>query len=416
MFKNKLNKTLYLFLFLYLSLVIGFIIDENLNYGSYNDWRGTNLPVIEYLAFDFKNTILNYDDLGHRHSPVYLIVLSLLFKLGVEADFIRLINLHLSLFLIYFFYKCLRLRFPKEDKNVFIILSYVFFLSPTFRSLAIWPDSRLFGLLFFLISIYNFLKFSNNNDLKYFWNCLTFLILSSYISPNFSFFILFYYFVFFKKVSKFHILYSFLFCFLSSLPAIYYLFVLDVNFLINNTPSAAIGATAIDFNLSNKILIIGTIILFHLTPFLVDKKIIKNTFVLNSKQYVLISIFFIINLLFFNYSANNTGGGFFFQISQIIFKNNILFYIIAGLSFLIIFKFLENNYSSLLFIFLLVFSNIQTTIYHKYYDPLLLIVFFTIFDRKFSENFLKKKYSIQIVYIFYIGYIGLRLVKNNFIV
>ena len=32
-------------------------------------------------------------------------------------------------------------------------------MSPTFRSLAIWPDSRLPGLIFFVLTIYFFLKF-----------------------------------------------------------------------------------------------------------------------------------------------------------------------------------------------------------------------------------------------------------------
>ena len=92
---------------------------------------------------------LSYDNLNHRHSPVYVIFLSLLVKLGVSFEFIRFFHLNLCILLIYFFYKCLKLKFKSIDKNILILLSTVIFLSPTFRSIAIWPESRIIGLIFF---------------------------------------------------------------------------------------------------------------------------------------------------------------------------------------------------------------------------------------------------------------------------
>ena len=77
------------------------------------------------------------------------------------------IGLHLCLFLPFIFYKCLTVKFSEIDKKILFFLSSLIFLSPTFRSLAIWPDSRLFGLILFTLSIYYFLKFEDSKDFKF---------------------------------------------------------------------------------------------------------------------------------------------------------------------------------------------------------------------------------------------------------
>ena len=79
--KSKINFYNFLFFFvLYLSLIIGFFLGENLNHGSKPDWLYTDIPPIKDFAYSFKETFLNYDKYNHRHSPVYIIVLSYLFK------------------------------------------------------------------------------------------------------------------------------------------------------------------------------------------------------------------------------------------------------------------------------------------------------------------------------------------------
>ena len=64
-----------LFFLFYISLIIGFYFDENLNFGAIGDWIHTDLPVIESSSKDMVYTILNYEIFGHRHSPVYLLFL-----------------------------------------------------------------------------------------------------------------------------------------------------------------------------------------------------------------------------------------------------------------------------------------------------------------------------------------------------
>ena len=95
---------------------------------------------------------------------------------------------------------------------------------------------------------------------------IIFLVLSSYLSPNFSLFFLYfliYYFYNFEFSKK--LLIVFIFNSILSIPMLYYLFILKVNFL------ATTAITGIDLmtriNPFNKILIISSLIFFYVIPF-----------------------------------------------------------------------------------------------------------------------------------------------------
>ena len=411
----KFNNFYILFLF-YLALIIGFYFGVHLNYGATQDWWGTNYPVIKDLSFDLKNTLLNYEDYGHRHSPFYLIFLSFFRKIGFSYDLIRFFHLNISLFLVYFFYKCLILKFSNVDKKLLLILSLSIFLSPTFRSLAIWPDSRIIGLTFFVLSIYEFLKFKKKPLKKYLFKNFIYLIISSYISPNFSIFIIYFFYYYIKKTDLKNLTLILFFSIIFALPAFYYLFILEVNFLTAVTP-AGYGNESIglSFNFSNKILIISSIIFFQLIPFIINRTFIKDFIKSLKKNISIIAIIFLINVIFFDYILGFTGGGFFFQISNILFKNNLIFYFFSFLSLLLLAYFIRDNINNFLIFILLITSNIQNTIYHKYYDPLIMIIFFTILNSSLATNFFRKKKNLLFVYIFYFFYIFTRLVKNYLI-
>lgn len=413
--KNINNNNVLFSLFLYLSLIIGFIIDENLNHGSYYDWAKANILIIEEFSSNFVETFLNYEKLGMRHSPIYLIFLSSFLNLGLDFDQIRFLHMHLSIPLIIIFYKCLKLKFDKINSNTLQLLSLIIFLSPTFRSLSIWPDSRLPGLLFFILSIYFFLKFEKENNLKYAWfNCIS-LIISSYISPNFSLFFLYFFFSFIKKIEIKKIIPLLFFNFLASIPAIYYIFILKINFLISGKTPGLNETFALSFNFADKILIISTIILFHLIPIIVTNSFYKKIFDYFKKNIFTILILFTILIYFFNYQASYTGGGVFFQISLLFFENNYLFYIVSFFSLCFIFYLSSLSLNNFLLMAILIMTNIQNTIYHKYYEPLVIILFFTLLENVSSEDFLKKKTNLILIYFFSLIYILLRLYKSYYL-
>ena len=414
---SKYYKTFLVFLFLYLSLVFGFYIDENLNFGSIGDWLYTDKPVIKALSEDIKKTLLNYESFGHRHSPLYLIFLSFFYKLGIPFDLIRFLHLNLSIFLIYYFYKCLAFKFEQIDKNILMLISFSLLLSPTFRSLSIWPSTRTIGMIFFVMSIYEFLKYQKFTKEKYIFKNLFFLILSSYISPNFSIFVIYFIYHYIKNENLTLIIKYLIFCGVLSLPAIYYLFFLDVNFLLAGTPGGSEDEKiGLSFNFANKILIISSIILFHLSPFLLNKSILSEFKKIKNLNLFVFFIIFLISLFYFNYVPNYTGGGVFFQISYYFFNNNYFFYSVSLVSIFILCYFSNKNLNNFLIFFILIISNLQNTIYHKYYDPLVLIIFFTIISNYLSKSFLLEKNNIYYLYFFYIGFVCMRLVKNFFYV
>ena len=234
--------------------------------------------------------------------------------------------MHLCLSLFFIFYSCLKLKFPNVKKEYLQLLSLVIFLSPTFRSLSIWPDSRLPGLIFFTLSIYFFLKFLKYNDLKNVWFCSMALILASYISPNFSLFSIYFYFYFFKKITFKNVLLLFIFNLIASIPALYYLLILKINFLVAGVTPGLLGQSiAISFNLSDKIMIISSILLFHLFPVLLFKNFFFNFFDFSKKFVFIIFLIMPPLIFFFNYQVIFTGGGFFFSCHKCYLKAIIYF-------------------------------------------------------------------------------------------
>ena len=411
LFKNKI--IFFTFFILYLSLIFGFYFDENLNFGAQRDWIHTDLSPIIDLSNNFKETLLNYESYGHRHSPVYLIFLSLFKKIGVPIDVIRFLHLNLSILLIYIFFKCLSLKFKGIDKTILLILSFSIFLSPTFRSLAIWPSTRIPGLIFFLLSIYEFIKYQQNKSNINLWKNIIYLIISSYISPNFSLFIVYFLYHYFKNHKLSYLILICFSCLVLSLPALYYLFYLDINFLTAGTPGLdENNPIGLNFNFSNKILIISSIILFHCLPFLINKNLLIKLLNFFKENIIVILALLSLNIIFFDYSMRYTGGGIFFQISNYLANNNLIFYFFCFLSIGLIWYFSKKNYNNLLIFIILIASNIQNTIYHKYYDPLLMILLFTLINTELSKVFFGKKINVIYPYIFYLIFIFMRIIKN----
>jgi hypothetical protein len=246
---------------------------------------------------------------------------------------------------------------------------------------------------------------------------IIFLAISSYISPNFSLFSIFFLYQFYKhfKISG-EILACIILNLILALPAFYYLFILDVFFLSSGgVPGHDVVnklGIPIQYNISNKILSISSIILFYFIPFIIIKKkflIYDNTIKLNN--ILLLVLFFLPLMLTYNYDPNFTGGGIFLQLSHFLFKNNLLFYLISLFSILVIFKLCNHNFNNFFIIIIIFFSNPQLSIYHKYYDPLVIFLIFTLFNIKLDRSFFNYK-SISIIYIFYLLFLSVSFLKS----
>ena len=401
---------------LFLSIIFSYIILEDTICGAKNDFVFHKKFIILF-AEDFRNTFNEYGkgDLLARNSPVFYIFLSLIYKSGIDLDNIKYLNIISIPLLVYVFYSCLKIQFRNISTNLLIFFSFVVFLSPTVRSLVVWPYPTLWALIFFLFSIKFYLKFTKIKKFKIneaFKNIL-FLALASYITPNFSVFVIFFFYKFFLefKNSKYLFYIIALNCFLA-IPAFLYYYINGLYFL--NAPVISIDLSD-QLNISNKIVIISSLVFFYFVPF-INKKMLKKIIDVfkDLKKQITPIIFFIISIYFFSYPMGNFGGGIFYHLSQLFLGNNIFLFAIFLLT---IFLFKEAkliNLNNFLLFLCLILYNLQASIYHKYFDPLLLFIFlFLMTDSKITN----KKIFIDIAkkyYLFYLFFLGISFYKVTF--
>ena len=192
---------------------------------------------------------------------------------------------------------------------------------------------------------------------------------------------------------------------------IYYILILEINFF---SRSAAIGINLSDKqiffnNIFNDISLTFTYLMFYLLPFLITK-IIKIKDIFSKKNLFLTILIFIPCVIYFDYNVSFSGGGIFFKASNYFFNNNFIFFIICFFSMLAILPVILSNYMNLILFLLIILNNPQYTIYHKYFDPFLIISYFLIFHL----NIDLKKILILRNYSFVFFYFFLFLLISNF--
>ena len=405
---KKIDKTFFWYILLFISIIFSYIILEDTIGGARIDFSFHKKFIILF-AEDFRNTLNEYGkgELVARNSPVFYIFLSLIYKSGIDLDNIKYLNIISIPLLVYAFYSCFKIQFKNIDNNLLIFFSFIVLLSPTVRSLVVWPYPILYAFILFLFSIKFYLKFYQvkNNRINEALKNTFFLALASYITPNFCVFVIFFLYKFFLvfKNSK-YFFYILIFNLLLATPAIVYYYINDF-YLVKYSVIDIDLSTKLNF--FNKIVIILSLISFYFIPF-INKKIIRNTvsvFRDSKKNYILV-VFFLICVFFFNFPSGNFGGGIFYHISQYIFGNNFLLFVIFFFSILLFQAAKLINLNNLLLFLCLILYNLQVSIYHKYFDPLLLFIFLflmtnnKIISQKFFFEIVKKYY---LLYVFFLG-------------
>tara|TARA_B100000767_G_scaffold267848_1_gene287149 strand:+ start:18 stop:641 length:624 start_codon:yes stop_codon:yes gene_type:complete len=177
-------------------------------------------------------------------------------------------------------------------------------------------------------------------------------------------------------------------------------------------------------NLINKIIILPTIFIIYFVPFLIiDFKLTRNFFFsrikkLNYFHYLLI----LLPIACFNQLSyeeiNNAlgGGGLFYNLLKSFNFLEFFLSIISSISILIILLFTVDNSKSKIFIFCLILSNPQLTIYNVYFDLILITCIFLFFDNgdlKFKNMFNKRNNALKF-FLYYIFILLLYVFKNNY--
>jgi hypothetical protein len=418
-FSNITHHYIFIFLILYLTVLLGIYFNEdNLGGAAYDSIH--HFKIVQKFNENFFYTFSNFGktelELGTRNSPVFWAFMSLFSKF-ISFDSIRILNSLIIFATAIVFYKCLILKFKNFNNLSLIILASMIFLSPSLRSLAIWPYSLSWGLFFFILSIYYYLKFQNNFDLKSSLLILINVIFAAYIYPSFSVFYIFYFIKIINKTKNTVLAIKILILsFILSLPCVIYLLSTDFLKIFEGAQGVDVSVTQ-SLNISNKILIIGTMILYFLMPIINLKEIFLKIKDINKIHLLLVFIFCLTNIFFFNFPHSTWGGGFFHKASNIIFGNNYLFFVFSIVSILIIYSIIKKDFNNYLLLIILILFNPQLTIYVKYFDPLIFILFLTLFDFDLKKHFFEKTYAIYqfysvIFFYYFVVYIKIIFFKS----
>ena len=415
LFKSKLG----VFLIFYLSILIGFYFDENALGGAKHDFFH-HYQFSQKFNVNFLEMFQRFGDkdMGTRNSPIFWIIIAFLNKI-IPIEIIRILNSLVSLLIGFCLYNCLKIKFKNQNKITLILLTSTVFLSATIRSLSIWPYNQIWGLLLFILSIYYFLKFKETRNkvikFKLSLKFLFFLIMSSYIHPSFAIFILYYIFHLYDayKFSK-HSFYLILFCLSLSIPFLIYLFSTNVVHAFYNAEGIDISISQ-SLNLSNKIIIISSMFLFFILPVININKTIEEIKLINFKILLIILFLGLVNIYYFNFPYFETGGfggGFFHKLSNKLFENNFLLYFMFIISLITMFGIFANKIDNYILFIVLILSNPQFTIYHKYFDPLIFILFLTLFKFDIKKHFFEKKYKFFQLYSLSFLFLIMSLLKS----
>ena len=415
-----IKKNIFIFiLLLYFSLIAGFYYGEDSLGAAYYDYQS-----LKHLNEKFNNNflfnLLNYNELAHRQSPFLYILTSITFDFGELAQ--RLLVLHIYLLIPVYFYKCLKIKFKNISKDYLKLFSSIILLFPTFRSYAIWPDPHLLGILFFIISIFYYLKVTIN--VKPFKNALLntfFLSLAAYSSPNFGVFVIYFYLEFSKKFffSK-KILAITLLNIILSLPFFIYLFYFEVNFIFDNKFfNLSYNAFSLE-NISNKIIIIISIFLFYLFPIKLTS-INKIKFELPKLYYrfIFAGLTFFVFVYLFDFSSSykitNSGGGFFYNLSNLLFQNDVLLFVLCFFTYLYLLEIFKLNISNFILFLCLIISHPQLTIWQANFSPTIFFLLLLLFKDVINKNNLDLK-TLIISYSYFFIYLISNIVMRNILI
>jgi hypothetical protein len=109
-YKNKLNITTSIFL--YLTLIAGFLLNEDSLGGAISDYS-FHLPIIFAFKKNILETLTVYgsDEMIARNSPFFYIIYGLIIRFCENLNLLRFLNIHVTLLIIFFFYKSLKIKF-----------------------------------------------------------------------------------------------------------------------------------------------------------------------------------------------------------------------------------------------------------------------------------------------------------------
>ena len=403
---SSISKIIIYILFI-LSLFVGLIFQENSAGGAIHDINHL-LPYIDKFQEGFKTGMEYYLNNINIHSPFFFILISYLNNLFNNIFYTEILYILISSVLPILFYRILKIKFD-YNKDLLFLVSCLIFISPYFRSSAIWLLGDNLALIFFSISIIYYLKFSNERNNRNFYLCITAIIICCYIRYYYALFYFFYLFSVYREINNKFFLIILTYSFIISIPAFFYIYL-----IVNNYNFIDTVYTYSKLNYFGNIFTILSIILFYIFPFITsDLKTIKKHYLENKKEIIFLS-FPLIIIYFLDIIFNNNlidfsplGGGVFIKLLNLIELDlKISLLTISIISILILNFYLRTklikNYT-LMALFILSFP--MYTLFQKYFDPLIYIFLFgliTFSEKKCLLNINKSK--LLSIYLYFLSF------------
>ena len=129
----------------------------------------------------------NYYKFGENSYPLHHIIYGKILNIDNTA-YIKTTSSLLSISIPFLFFLILKNKYKQISKINLVFFSFIIFLSPYFRSSAIWGLTENTGYFFLLLSIFFFQKFIKTRNLTFvFYTCL-FSSLALYARPQLIFF------------------------------------------------------------------------------------------------------------------------------------------------------------------------------------------------------------------------------------
>ena len=390
--KLTFNLKIALLLSFFLSYLFGFILRENIAGGARADFESFTWPLITAFKTNFFDTLINYGSYGEGSLPLFHIINAYLNPFSFDKFLFQASITIVSLLNVVFFSQIISHKYKVKKINS-LLLSSIFLLLPFFRSSAFWGITENFGWLFLILSIKYYNIYENNSFkdkiLNIFLVCF-FSSLALYIRPYLVFFPLFV--IIYSTIKKDFVLlkFSILFYIIFSIPGLY---LISLWGNVIQTDSELINLSNNYHNpkfILKNLIIFFSIFLFYAMPFSFHN--LKSNIFANQNLIFFIIVVFTVSLIYifgyFDYlTLIDLGGGIFLKLNNLFFKDSLIFFLVlSSLGLVLISKyFLISKKNKIIFLCLIIFC-FPKFIFQEYFEPLFLILLFSLFDLEKSKS------------------------------
>ena len=408
--KSKIHYlNLVLYFVLSITLLVGYFLGEDSSgSGGFPLDFNSTWPILKLIK---NGEYINFSEYT-IHFPLHYYILYLFNLIFENKETVRLLFTMISLITPYLFFLILKEKFSSIDLNKLFFFSQIIFLLPSFRSGAIWANTQLTALIFFIISIFYFLKWENQRsnliDKNLILQCF-FLSLAVYSRQLYAVVFIYILYIYFLRLDFKEFIKSSIIIFVFSLPGI---------FLVLSVPRTL--SLTFDFNLANSLIVNTSIISFYLIPlyfvvglnYLGDFK--KSNITKGHYAIILLSFSLVLfSSTIFNYNPS-LGGGFFIKLSIIVFNNLYFFYVTSFIGIILIMLIFKENKNTLILFLLLIFGFSSYQIFQKYFEPMLIILLFSIIEFSQIKLIFKNYKNIILFQSYFIIYLILAIINDIF--